>query len=191
MISVVTSRFWRQRHDFGGNVINVDVNFDGWLRHSALMEFRAVSTWYDHTCSFSQSKARHMDALTYRKLNNGQSQKLYRSWPVELLYIQSSSLDTDGMVTAKWSKLDHTKSLCFFVVNISITLYTQLNSYTSHTCQVAWIPREENLPLHSSQRGWFCKLQICYIISSFRSINDKKNVDKASVSFISNNYCLW
>ena len=48
MISVVTSRFWRQRHDFGGNVINVDVNFDGQLRHSALMEFRAVSTWYDH-----------------------------------------------------------------------------------------------------------------------------------------------
>ena len=44
MISVVTSRFWRQRHDFGGNVINVDVNFDGRLRHSALMEFRAVST---------------------------------------------------------------------------------------------------------------------------------------------------
>ena len=36
--------FWRQRHDFGGNVINVDVNFDGRLRHSALMEFRAVST---------------------------------------------------------------------------------------------------------------------------------------------------
>ena len=47
MISVVKSRFWRQRHDFGGNVINVDVNFDGRLRHSALMEFRAVSTWYD------------------------------------------------------------------------------------------------------------------------------------------------
>ena len=44
MISVVTSRFWRQRHDFGGNVMNVDVNFDGRLRHSALMEFRAVST---------------------------------------------------------------------------------------------------------------------------------------------------
>ena len=38
------SRFWRQRHNFGGNVMNVDVNFDGRLRHSALMEFRAVST---------------------------------------------------------------------------------------------------------------------------------------------------
>ena len=33
---------------FRGNVNDVDVIFGGWLRHSALVEFRAVSTWYDH-----------------------------------------------------------------------------------------------------------------------------------------------
>ena len=35
---------------FRGNVNDIDVIFDSRLRHSALMEFRAVSTWYDHTC---------------------------------------------------------------------------------------------------------------------------------------------
>ena len=41
----------RRRTDFPrfrGNVNDVDVIFGGLLRHSALVEFRAVSTWYDH-----------------------------------------------------------------------------------------------------------------------------------------------
>ena len=57
-------------------------------------------------------------------------------------------------------------------------------------------------PLHSSQGGRFCKLQIIYIISSFinRSINDNKSFDKAFLYLLSTiiivgdncrSCCLW
>ena len=50
-----TRKIRRRRKDFPrfrGNVNDVDVIFGSRLRHSALMEFRAVSTWYDHIFTF-------------------------------------------------------------------------------------------------------------------------------------------
>ena len=50
-----TRKMRRRRTDFPwfrGNVNDVDVIFGSWLRHGALVEFRAVSTWYDHIYCF-------------------------------------------------------------------------------------------------------------------------------------------
>ena len=113
-ISVVTSRFWRQRHDFGGNVMNVDVNFDGRLRHSALMEFRAVSTWYDHifflhivniryvvlewVCKiwtkFSEAKLRHVNLNGFARL--ARYLRFYVLWKPNSRRGRETMIETDG-----------------------------------------------------------------------------------------------
>ena len=59
-----TRKMRRRRTDFPrfrGNVNDVDVIFGSRLRHSALMEFRAVSTWYDHNCNLKVDEKTHED----------------------------------------------------------------------------------------------------------------------------------
>ena len=52
----------------------------------------------------------------------------------------------------------------------------------THTCRTAGLPRGK-LPLSLLSRGRFRKLPICFIFSSYRSIYDNKQVDKALFIF--------
>ena len=56
-----------------------------------------------------------------------------------------------------------------------------------NTCQVAGLPGVGIFPFHSFRGGRFYTLQFCYIFSSFRSINNNKNVDKVPVIIFCNN----